>query len=165
MELPVSIGMHSLLLCWWILIILSWIKYTWASVFFTSSFSAERYDPLTSTWTSIAAMSTRRRYVRVATLGRYCKKNQAVLLYLLFTVCILITHIKRELPSQYATANIYILSIYSLFPSRWQLVCGGRLWQLLTSRNSGEIWPPGIQLLNLSIEKLVCCQVYLDWML
>uniref|UniRef100_A0A672G905 Kelch-like family member 17 n=1 Tax=Salarias fasciatus TaxID=181472 RepID=A0A672G905_SALFA len=30
--------------------------------------SAERYDPLTSTWTSIAAMSTRRRYVRVATL-------------------------------------------------------------------------------------------------
>lgn len=32
-------------------------------------FSAERYDPLTSTWTSVAAMSTRRRYVRVATLG------------------------------------------------------------------------------------------------
>lgn len=31
--------------------------------------SAERYDPLTGTWTSIAAMSTRRRYVRVATLG------------------------------------------------------------------------------------------------
>ncbi|XP_031817440.1 kelch-like protein 17 [Sarcophilus harrisii] len=30
--------------------------------------SAERYDPLTGTWTSIAAMSTRRRYVRVATL-------------------------------------------------------------------------------------------------
>ena len=32
--------------------------------------SAERYDPLTGTWTSIAAMSTRRRYVRVAMLGR-----------------------------------------------------------------------------------------------
>lgn len=31
--------------------------------------SAERYDPLTGTWTSIAAMSTRRRYVRVAMLG------------------------------------------------------------------------------------------------
>ncbi|XP_007979289.1 kelch-like protein 17 isoform X3 [Chlorocebus sabaeus] len=30
--------------------------------------SAERYDPLTGTWTSVAAMSTRRRYVRVATL-------------------------------------------------------------------------------------------------
>ncbi|XP_039104368.1 kelch-like protein 17 isoform X2 [Hyaena hyaena] len=29
---------------------------------------AERYDPLTGTWTSIAAMSTRRRYVRVAML-------------------------------------------------------------------------------------------------
>lgn len=36
---------------------------------YVSHFSAERYDPLTSTWTSIAAMSTRRRYVRVATLG------------------------------------------------------------------------------------------------
>uniref|UniRef100_A0A672GUX2 Kelch-like family member 17 n=1 Tax=Salarias fasciatus TaxID=181472 RepID=A0A672GUX2_SALFA len=34
----------------------------------TVSTTAERYDPLTSTWTSIAAMSTRRRYVRVATL-------------------------------------------------------------------------------------------------
>lgn len=32
-------------------------------------YSAERYDPLTGTWTSIAAMSTRRRYVRVAMLG------------------------------------------------------------------------------------------------
>lgn len=32
--------------------------------------SAERYDPLTGTWTSITAMSTRRRYVRVATLGK-----------------------------------------------------------------------------------------------
>lgn len=31
--------------------------------------SAERYDPLTGTWTSIAAMSTRRRYVRMAMLG------------------------------------------------------------------------------------------------
>ncbi|XP_049551070.1 kelch-like protein 17 isoform X2 [Orcinus orca] len=31
-------------------------------------YSAERYDPLTGTWTSIAAMSTRRRYVRVAML-------------------------------------------------------------------------------------------------
>lgn len=31
--------------------------------------SAERYDPLTGTWTSIAAMTTRRRYVRVAMLG------------------------------------------------------------------------------------------------
>uniref|UniRef100_A0A8C5SCE6 Kelch like family member 17 n=1 Tax=Laticauda laticaudata TaxID=8630 RepID=A0A8C5SCE6_LATLA len=30
--------------------------------------SAERYDPLTGTWTSITAMSTRRRYVRIATL-------------------------------------------------------------------------------------------------
>ncbi|XP_060055794.1 kelch-like protein 17 isoform X6 [Erinaceus europaeus] len=29
---------------------------------------AERYDPLTGTWTSVAAMSTRRRYVRVAML-------------------------------------------------------------------------------------------------
>lgn len=37
---------------------------------FDCVFSAERYDPLTSTWTSIAAMSTRRRYVRVATLGK-----------------------------------------------------------------------------------------------
>ncbi|KAK2502250.1 hypothetical protein MC885_020794 [Smutsia gigantea] len=30
--------------------------------------SAERYDPLMGTWTSVAAMSTRRRYVRVAML-------------------------------------------------------------------------------------------------
>ena len=59
------------------------------------------------------------------------------------TVCILISEIKRESPTWYLTANIYILSVYSLFPSRWQLVCSGRLWQLLTSRNSGEIWPPG----------------------
>lgn len=35
----------------------------------TCTHSAERYDPLTGTWTSIAAMSTRRRYVRVAMLG------------------------------------------------------------------------------------------------
>lgn len=35
----------------------------------SGAYSAERYDPLTGTWTSIAAMSTRRRYVRVATLG------------------------------------------------------------------------------------------------
>lgn len=40
-----------------------------ANTCFLCSLSAERYDPLTSTWTSIAAMSTRRRYVRVATLG------------------------------------------------------------------------------------------------
>lgn len=53
------------------------------------------------------------------------------------------SEIKRELPHWYSTANIYILSIYSHFLSRWQLVCSGRLWQLLTSRNSGEIWAPG----------------------
>lgn len=45
------------------------VKESWLVPVYVSSLSAERYDPLTSTWASIAAMSTRRRYVRVATLG------------------------------------------------------------------------------------------------
>lgn len=32
--------------------------------------SAERYDPLTDTWTSIAAMSVKRRYVKLAVVGK-----------------------------------------------------------------------------------------------
>ena len=31
--------------------------------------SVERYDPLTLTWTSVAAMNLRRRYLRIAVLG------------------------------------------------------------------------------------------------
>ena len=32
--------------------------------------STERYDPLTNTWTSIAAMTVRRRYVKVTVMGK-----------------------------------------------------------------------------------------------
>ena len=33
--------------------------------------SVERFDPLTCVWTSCPAMTTRRRYCRVAVLGRH----------------------------------------------------------------------------------------------
>lgn len=33
--------------------------------------SVERYDPLVTTWSSVIAMETRRRYCRLGVLGRY----------------------------------------------------------------------------------------------
>lgn len=32
--------------------------------------SVERYDPLTQTWTSVASMNTRRRYLSMAVMGK-----------------------------------------------------------------------------------------------
>ena len=37
--------------------------------------SAERYDPLTNQWSAIAAMSARRRYAKVAVVGKFVKKS------------------------------------------------------------------------------------------
>ena len=38
--------------------------------------SVERYDPLTRTWTSVAAMNLRRRYLKVTVLGMTFKRNE-----------------------------------------------------------------------------------------
>ena len=43
--------------------------------------SVERYDPLTGVWTACPAMNTRRRYCRVAVLG---KEDKSSLLFLLW---------------------------------------------------------------------------------
>lgn len=129
---------------------------------YVSHFSAERYDPLTSTWTSIAAMSTRRRYVRVATLGTGFLSDAVWCLYSA-------AH-KREIyqPYSYLTANIYFSdSLLCLFIARWQPVCSGRLWQLLTSRNGGKIWPAGKQVSRLGRcqRSCLCRQVQLNLIL
>lgn len=37
--------------------------------------SMERYDPLTGVWTSCPPMTTRRRYCRVAVVGKYASEH------------------------------------------------------------------------------------------
>lgn len=123
---------------------------------YVSYFSAERYDPLTSTWTSIAAMSTRRRYVRVATLGTDFLSNA------MWCLCFA-AHVQTSnkwgnyQPYSYWTANIYFSDcLLCFFIARWQPVCSGRLWQLLTSRNGGKIWPAGKQVSRLGRRQRNC---------
>lgn len=91
------------------------------------SFSAERYDPLTSTWTSIAAMSTRRRYVRVATLGKNLSEinamNACSFTYLHFHN--LLSEMKREFLAWYVSGNIYILYLPPFFPPDGSLYAVG----------------------------------------
>lgn len=102
---------------------------------YVSFFSAERYDPLTSTWTSIAAMSTRRRYVRVATLGADFPSDTTLVFW-----CFWGNY------QRYLSANICFSGCsLCLLIARWQPVRSWRLWQLLASRNGGKIWPAGKQ--------------------
>lgn len=53
-------------------------------------------------------------------------------------------------PYSYLTANICFSDcLLCFFIARWQPVCSGRLWQLLTSRYGGKIWPAGKQVCHL----------------